>query len=159
MKKVGKSKYSLSNRMVSYTIANLVLIFGIYYFFDLKVLFAFVLAATIGILLLGSVDYIEHYGLIRNKKESGRYERVRPWHSWNSDHQIGRLMLFNLSRHSDHHFKSSKKYQLLESLPESPQMPTGYPGMMMLALIPPLWFSVMNKKLEHIQSLTTKPNQ
>jgi alkane 1-monooxygenase len=59
-------------------------------------------------------------------------------------------MLFNLSRHSDHHYKASKKYQVLESLPESPQMPTGYPGMMMLALIPPLWFSVMNKKLDHI---------
>lgn len=158
MKKAGKSKYSLANRMISYTIANIILISGIYYFFDAKVLLAFILAAIIGILLLGSVDYIEHYGLLRNKKESGRYERVQPWHSWNSDHQIGRLMLFNLSRHSDHHYKSSKKYHLLESMPESPQMPTGYPGMMMLALIPPLWFSVMNRKLEQIQmhSTTTK---
>jgi len=61
-------------------------------------------------------------------------------HSWNSDHQLGRLMLFNLSRHSDHHYKASKKYQLLDSQPESPQMPTGYPGMMLLSLFPPLWF-------------------
>ena len=101
--------------------------------------------------MLETVNYIEHYGLLRHKNESGRYERVKHWHSWNSDHQIGRLMLFNLSRHSDHHYKSSKKYQVLESLPESPQMPTGYPGMMMLAFIPPLWFSVMNKKLDHIE--------
>jgi alkane 1-monooxygenase len=150
MKRSGKSIFSLSNRMIIYSIANLLLLFGIYYFFDLKVLLAFILAAVIGILLLETVNYIEHYGLLRQKNESGRYERVKHSHSWNSDHQIGRLMLFNLSRHSDHHYKASKKYQVLESLPESPQMPTGYPGMMMLALIPPLWFSVMNKKLDHI---------
>jgi alkane 1-monooxygenase len=59
-------------------------------------------------------------------------------------------MLFNLSRHSDHHYNGSKHYQILKSLPESPHMPTGYPGMVILALIPPLWFSVMNKKLQEI---------
>ena len=150
MKKSGKFIFSLSNKMIVYSIANVVLIYGIYYFFDAKVLLAFILAAVIGILLLETVNYIEHYGLLRHKNESGRYERVKHWHSWNSDHQIGRLMLFNLSRHSDHHYKASKKYQVLESLPESPQMPTGYPGMMMLAMIPPLWFSIMNKKLDHI---------
>ncbi len=155
MKRSGKSIFSLSNRMIIYSIANLVLLFGVYYYFDLKVLFAFILAAVIGILLLETVNYIEHYGLLRQKNESGRYERVKHWHSWNSDHQIGRLMLFNLSRHSDHHYKASKKYQVLASLPESPQMPTGYPGMMMLALIPPLWFSVMNKKLDHIYQLSS----
>jgi alkane 1-monooxygenase len=150
MKRSGKSMFSLSNKMITYSIANLVLLFGIYYYFDFKVLLAFIFAAVIGILLLETVNYIEHYGLLRHKNDSGRYERVKHWHSWNSDHQIGRLMLFNLSRHSDHHYKASKKYQVLESLPESPQMPTGYPGMMMLALIPPLWFSVMNKKLDYI---------
>ena len=154
MKRSGKSIFSLSNRMIIYSIANLVLLFGIYYYFDFKVLLGFILAAVIGILLLETVNYIEHYGLLRQKNESGRYERVKHWHSWNSDHQIGRLMLFNLSRHSDHHYKASKKYQVLASLPESPQMPTGYPGMMMLALIPPLWFSVMNKKLDHIYKLS-----
>jgi alkane 1-monooxygenase len=132
---------------VVYTIANILVVGLIYYLFDFKVLFAFVLAAVIGILLLGTVDYIEHYGLLRKMNESGRYERVKHHHSWNSDHQIGRLMLFNLSRHSDHHYKSSRKYQLLESIPESPQMPTGYPGMMLLATVPPLFFWVMNKRI------------
>ena len=155
MKRLGKRRFSFSNRMIIYSIANLVLVFGIYYYFDFKVLLAFILAAVIGILLLETVNYIEHYGLLRRKNESGRYERVKHWHSWNSDHQIGRLMLFNLSRHSDHHYKASKKYQVLESLPESPQMPTGYPGMMMLALIPPLWFSVMDKKLDQIYKRST----
>ena len=130
--------------------ANIILLSVIYYFFDVKVLLAFVMASVIGILLLETVNYIEHYGLLREKNNNGRYERVKHEHSWNSDHQIGRLMLFNLSRHSDHHYKASKKYQTLDSLPESPQMPTGYPGMMMLAFLPPLWFSIMNKKLNHI---------
>ena len=147
MKKKGRHVFSLSNRMVVYSLANFLLLGSIYYFFDLKVLFAFLAASVIGILLLETVNYIEHYGLLRSKKESGRYERVNASHSWNSDHQIGRLMLFNLSRHSDHHYKASKKYQVLESLPESPQMPTGYPGMMMLSLISPLWFSIMDKKI------------
>lgn len=148
MKRQKKSIFSLSNKMVIYSIANVMFIGSIYWIFDLKVLIAFMMAAIIGILLLGTVDYIEHYGLLRKKNDSGRYERVKHKHSWNSDHQLGRLMLFNLSRHSDHHYKASKKYQLLDSIPESPQMPTGYPGMMLLATIPPLFFRIMNKKLE-----------
>ncbi|MGI9531835.1 alkane 1-monooxygenase, partial [Lutimonas sp.] len=148
MKRKGKPVISLSNKMIVYSIANLVVLGLIYFFFDAKVLIAFIMSAVIGILLLGTVDYIEHYGLLRKKNEAGRYERVKHKHSWNSDHQLGRLMLFNLSRHSDHHYKASKKYQLLESIPESPQMPTGYPGMMLLATIPPLFFWIMNKRLE-----------
>jgi len=151
MKRQGKVPLSLSNRMVAYTLANVILLGVILYFFSWKVLLAFVLAAIIGILLLETVNYIEHYGLLRQRTASGRYERVRHVHSWNSDHQIGRLMLFNLSRHSDHHYKASKKYQVLDSLPDSPQMPTGYPGMMVLALLQPLWFRVMDRKLDLLQ--------
>lgn len=148
MKRQGKASWSLSNRMVVYSLANVILLGLILYIFSWKVLLAFVLAAIIGILLLETVNYIEHYGLLRQRTASGRYERVRHVHSWNSDHQIGRLMLFNLSRHSDHHYKASKKYQVLDSLPDSPQMPTGYPGMMVLALVQPLWFRVMDRKLD-----------
>ena len=91
---------------------------------------------------------------MRKINHKGRYERVRHSHSWNSDHQIGRLLLFNLSRHSDHHYKASKKYQVLESLEDSPQMPTGYPGMMVLALMPPIWFGLMNPHLERMTQET-----
>ena len=136
--------------MVVYSIANVLVLSSIYVLFGLKVLLAFVLAAVIGILLLQTVNYIEHYALLRMRNDKGRYERVKRKHSWNSDHQIGRLMLFNLSRHSDHHYKASKKYQILESLDDSPQMPTGYPGMMVLALLPPLWFSLMNPHLNRL---------
>ena len=143
--------FSLNNRMVSYTFANIFLLTIIYLVFGLQVIIAFLCAATFGILLLETVNYIEHYGLLRKKKENGRYEAVRHHHSWNSDHPIGRTLLFNLSRHSDHHYNGSKKYQILKSHEKSPQMPTGYPGMMILAILQPLWFWVMNKRLERHQ--------
>ncbi len=104
-------------------------------------------AAISGFLLLETVNYIEHYGLSRKKDEQGVYEKVRPHHSWNSDHVLGRLLLFELSRHSDHHFIAARKYQILRHHEESPQMPTGYPGMMVMALIPPIWFAVMHKRI------------
>jgi len=144
----GKSWFNLNNRMIIYTIANILVIGSLYYFMGTQVTIAFIIAAVAGILLLETVNYIEHYGLLREQKDNGKYERVKHYHSWNSDHPVGRAMLFNLSRHSDHHYNGSKPYQVLESVPESPQMPTGYPGMMLLALFPPLWFAVMNKKVE-----------
>lgn len=104
-------------------------------------------SAIIGILLLESVNYIEHYGLLRLKTKSGRYERVKEIHSWNSNHVIGRIVLYELTRHSDHHFKSSKKYQVLDCHDESPQMPFGYPTSVVLAMVPPLWFHIMNKRV------------
>ncbi len=140
--------FHLQNRMLIYTICHLLLLFSIYTFFGLIGLSSFFAAAVLGILLLETVNYIEHYGLLRTKNKHGRYERVKHTHSWNSNHVIGKLVLFNLSRHSDHHYNGSKHYQILKSLPESPQMPTGYPGMMLLSLIPPLWFRLMNKKLQ-----------
>ena len=138
--------------MVNYSIANLLIIISIYFYFGKIALIGFLTASVIGILQLETVNYIEHYGLLRKKNKLGRYEKVRHHHSWNSDHVIGKLMLFNLSRHSDHHYNGSKHYQILKSLPESPQMPTGYPGMMLLSLIPPLWFKYMNGKISKIEN-------
>ena len=69
-------------------------------------------------------------------------------HSWNSDHLLGRLTLFELTRHSDHHWKASRPYQVLRSIEEAPQLPTGYPGTMLLSLLPPLFFRVMHQRLE-----------
>jgi len=148
LKSGGKSWFSFQNRMVVYTLANIIVVSVIYQIFGTNVLIAFLGASVFGILLLETVNYIEHYGLLRKKNEHGRYEAVRHHHSWNSDHPIGRTILFNLSRHSDHHYNGSKKYQVLKSHEKSPQMPTGYPGMMLLAILQPLWFLVMNKKLK-----------
>jgi len=150
MRHQGKAIFSLHNRMVVYTIANILLVTAIYSFFGGVTLFAFVVAAIIGIGLLETVNYIEHYGLQRKLNEKGKYEPVRHHHSWNSDHVLGRAILFNLSRHSDHHYNGSIKYQVLKSVPKCPQMPTGYPGMLVLAFFQPLWFLVMNRALEKL---------
>ncbi len=144
---------SFSNRMLIYTISQISLLLAIYLFFNIETMIAFILASIFGILMLETVNYIEHYGLIREINENGNYERVQPYHSWNSNHIVGRSILFELSRHSDHHFRASKHYQLLDSLPNSPQMITGYPGMMLLALIPPLWFKIMDKQLAEFKNV------
>jgi alkane 1-monooxygenase len=108
---------------------------------------AAIAVAIVGILLLETVNYIEHYGLRRRILPSGHPEPVTPAHSWNSDHEIGRIFLYELTRHSDHHYKSTRKYQILRHLDESPQLPYGYPACMLLSLVPPVWFRVMNKRL------------
>ena len=108
-------------------------------------------AAGIGILLLETVNYIEHYGLARKKVTNFRYENVEPWHSWNSDHALGRAVLFELSRHSDHHWKPSKPYQVLDTMKDAAMLPAGYPAMMLLSLFPPIWFRVMNPRVLKIQ--------
>lgn len=150
LKKNDKNWFHLQNRMLIYSTCNLVLVSIIFLFYGVFVGIAFILAAITGILLLETVNYIEHYGLLRKQNENGRYERVNRNHSWNSDHRVGKILLFNLSRHSDHHYNGAKHYQLLKSVPESPQMPTGYPGMMLLALVPPIWFFIMNRKIEKL---------
>lgn len=146
LKKKGYSFLSIHNEMLLFQVIQLSLLGVIWFFYGWVIMLYFIAAATIGFLLLETVNYIEHYGLSREKKGE-RYERVMPTHSWNSNHVVGRIVLFELSRHSDHHFIASRKYQILRHIDESPQMPTGYPGMMLMATVPPLWFAVMNKKL------------
>ena len=108
--------------------------------------------ATVSFLMLETINYIEHYGLERKKLSSGRYERVQAHHSWNSNHVIGRMVLYELTRHSDHHYRAYKKYQTLENKPKSPQLPYGYPTSMLLSMLPPLWFRKMNPILERYQA-------
>ena len=148
LKKKGKAFISFQNKMLLHTIGQVILITAIYTYYGPTVLLYYILAAHVGILLLETVNYIEHYGLKRKVKENGKLERVLPKHSWNSNHVIGRTLLFELSRHSDHHYKASKPYQILEHVPNSPQMITGYPGMMLMALIPPVWFNLMHKRID-----------
>ncbi|MBI5859091.1 MAG: alkane 1-monooxygenase [Sphingobacteriales bacterium] len=154
MKKKGKFVFTFYNEMVQFTFIQIAFIAAIFYFFGWLVTVYFIAAAAIGALLLETVNYIEHYGLQRKATGAGNYERAMPEHSWNSDHVIGRIMLFELSRHSDHHYLASKKYQVLRHHDNSPQMPTGYPGMMILSLIPPAWFYVMNRKIKKIKQMS-----
>lgn len=103
--------------------------------------------AVVSVLLFETINYIEHYGLFR-KMVNGRYERVMTYHSWNSDHVVGRIVLYELTRHSDRHYSAYKKYQFLESKDESLLLPFGYSTSMLIALLPPLWFNLMNPKLQ-----------
>jgi alkane 1-monooxygenase len=106
--------------------------------------------AVIGFCMLETVNYLEHYGLRRRTLPDGRYERVRPSHSWNSDTVIVNACLFQLQRHSDHHAHPQRRYQALRYSDEAPQLPSGYGSMMLLALFPPLWRRVMDRRvLDH----------
>jgi len=98
--------------------------------------------------LLELVNYVEHYGIKRREIAPNRFERVNPLHSWNASHRVSNFFLFQLQRHSDHHANAIKRYQVLNHYDESPQLPYGYPTMILVALLPPLWFSMMNKRLE-----------
>lgn len=149
-KKKHGSTFTFYNEMIQLISIESMLLLSVYLLFGLIGLIGFLTSSIIGIILLETVNYIEHYGLIRKQHQNGMYERVQPWHSWNSDFPIGRIILFELTRHSDHHYKGSKKYQTLQHLEESPQLPTGYPGMMLLSLIPPLWFKIVNPKLKRL---------
>jgi alkane 1-monooxygenase len=98
--------------------------------------------------LLELVNYIEHYGILRKKNALGEYERVNPQHSWNASHLVSNFFLFQLQRHSDHHYNAIKRYQVLDHFDESPQLPFGYPTMILAALLPPVWFGMIDKRLE-----------
>ena len=147
--------WSLHNEMLRFQLIQAAVLGIIVLTFGMATLVAFVAGATIGIILLETVNYIEHYGL-RRKKKGNRYERTLPVHSWNSNHPLGRLLLLELSRHSDHHFIASRKYQVLRHHDDSPQMPTGYPGMMLLALVPFLWFRIMNKRIRQFRETVSQ---
>lgn len=96
---------------------------------------------------LTMANYVEHYGLLREKKPNGRYVPCEPIHSWNTNHIVSNLLLFHLQRHSDHHANPMRPYQALRNFDELPRLPSGYPGSFVLAAIPPLWFKVMNPKV------------
>lgn len=151
LRKQGTSIFSFRNEMIQFTAIEGLFMLGIFLVFGLTGLIGFIFASIFGFLLLETVNYIEHYGLERKEIQDGVYEKTKPCHSWNSNHPLGRLLLYELTRHSDHHFHAGRKYQVLRHFDIAPQMPTGYPGMMITALIPPLWFSIMHPQIERYQ--------
>ncbi|EZH75182.1 fatty acid desaturase [Aquimarina atlantica] len=147
LKQNNQAFFSIKNDMLCYVFITLLYLTTVTYFFGFLGLLVAFLSGVTGFLLLETINYIEHYGLVRRKTSSGRYERVREIHSWNSNHTLGRIMLYELTRHSDHHHRASKKYQILDHHDKSPQLPFGYPTSMVLSLFPPLWFLIMNKRV------------
>jgi len=143
----GKSRWTLRNDLFNAWLLSVVLFTVLSVWFRPVVLPWLIGQAIIGFCLLEVVNYIEHYGLRRQKLQSGRYERVRPTHSWNSSTVIANALLFHLQRHSDHHANPLRSYQVLRHVDTAPQLPSGYSAMLLLALIPPLWRRVMDARV------------
>src|ERR1700744_3231609 len=115
--------------------------------------------AAFGVSLLEAVNYLEHYGLMRQKKDNGRYERCTPEHSWNSDHIVTNLLLYHLQRHSDHHANPTRRYQTLRSMDGAPNLPCGYGTLIGLTYFPPLWRRLMaHRVLEHYDGDISRVN-
>lgn len=111
----------------------------------------FLLQALVGVALLETVNYIEHYGVERERRPDGTYAPVGPEHSWNANARLTNLLLLNLQRHADHHRYARRPYPILRDLPEAPQLPAGYPTMILAAALPPLWFAIMNPRAEALR--------
>jgi len=144
LKRQGKSIWSPSNELLQNWGMSFLFYAAITAWLGWIVLPCLLGAALIANLQLSSANYIEHYGLVREKNPDGKYERVQPYHSWNANHIVSNVLLYHLQRHSDHHAHAERPYQCLRHFHNSPQLPHGYFTMYMLAWNPPLWFKVMD---------------
>jgi len=148
--RMGRSPWSIHNDILNAWAMTVVLFAALVAVFGPVVLPFLLLQAVLGFSLLEVVNYLEHYGLLRQRGEDGRYERCRSEHSWNSNNVASNVLLYHLQRHSDHHANPTRRYQALRHVDEAPQLPTGYAGMILLAWIPPVWRHVMDRRLlEH----------
>jgi alkane 1-monooxygenase len=151
----GRGAWSAANRMLRYAATQVVLFPAIWWMFGTLGVALFVGQAALAFSILQVINYVEHYGLVRKEIAPGEYERIAPQHSWDSSYRLSNWMLINLARHSDHHCVTAKRYQSLELLPQAPQLPGGYGAMFLLALVPPLWFRVMNPRAERATALSS----
>lgn len=147
MQRQGRSTWSLDNEIVQAGLVTLALYAGLIALFGPAMVPVLLLVAFWGAFQLTSANYIEHYGLVRNKLPNGRYEACQPRHSWNSNHIVSNLVVFHLQRHSDHHAHPTRSYQALRDFTELPRLPSGYFGMFLAAYVPPIWFRLMNPRL------------
>lgn len=127
--------------------------------FGKRVLPYLAMQSAYSITLFEIINYIEHYGLLRQKDANGKYERVLPEHSWNNNNIVTNLFLYQLQRHSDHHAFPTRPFQALRHFDEAPELPNGYASMLLPALIPAWWFKIMDQRVyEHYQGDLTKAN-
>lgn len=159
LKRGGFSPGSWRNHIVQSYLVSIVLYGSLLWAFGLAVVPFLLIQAVWAWWQLTSANYVEHYGLLREKGPNGRYERCRPQHSWNANHLASNLVLFHLERHSDHHAHAARRYQSLRHFEDVPQLPSGYFGMFLLAYVPPLWYRVMDPKvLELVDGDRSKVN-
>jgi len=155
----GERTWSWRNDVLNAWALSVVLFAGTVALFGVRVVPFVVVQAVFGFMLLEVVNYIEHYGLLRQRVANGRYERCRPVHSWNSNNLASNLLLYHLERHSDHHANPTRRYQSLRHVDEAPQLPSGYALMICVACVPPLWRRVMDPRvLAHYGGEVTRAN-
>ncbi|MFI6868739.1 alkane 1-monooxygenase [Nocardia sp. NPDC050406] len=147
LRRKGNRWWSIHNHILQAWAMSLVLFGVLLAVFGWAVLPYLLLQAAIGAALLETVNYVEHYGLLRRRRANGNWARCSPRDSWNSDRLVTNIFLFHLQRHSDHHANPGRRYQTLRSSEEAPQLPAGYATMIVLALLPPLWRWVMDPRL------------
>ena len=157
--RLGGSHWTPKNDVLNAWAMSVVLWAGLTIAFGWEILPYLVLQAIAGIWLLESVNYLEHYGMRRQRLESGRYERVDPSHSWNSNNIGTNVLLYHLQRHSDHHANPTRRYQALRDFAEAPVLPTGYAGMIVLSWVPQIWRRVMDPRvLAHYDGDASRAN-
>lgn len=151
--------WSLHNENLQAWLMTVVLFVSLTAVFGWIVLPFLLLQAFYGASLLEVINYMEHYGLLRQKDERGRYERCQPRHSWNSNHIVTNLFLYQLQRHSDHHANPTRRFQALRHFDDSPQLPSGYASMLIPAYLPFVWFKKMDPLVyKHYQGDLSKAN-
>lgn len=143
----NQTHWSIRNDVLNAWLMSAVLWAALLIGFGIEILPFLLIQAVMGIVLLEIVNYLEHYGMLRRREASGRWERVRPEHSWNSNNIATNVLLYHLQRHSDHHANPTRRYQALRDYREAPVLPTGYAGMIVLALVPPLWRRTMDPRV------------
>ncbi|MGZ4557257.1 MAG: alkane 1-monooxygenase [Mycobacteriaceae bacterium] len=157
--RLDKSHWSIHNDVLNAWLMSVALFGAALAIFGLSIAPYLLIQAVFGFSLLEGINYLEHYGLRRQKTASGRYERCTPAHSWNSDRICTNIFLYHLQRHSDHHANPTRRYQVLRSTDEAPQLPLGYASMIVLATVPPLWRKVMDHRvLAHYDGDITRVN-
>jgi len=147
LKRSGKSEWSLSNEIIQPALLTITAYSLMLAFLGPVMIPFLVISCVFAWWQLTCANYVEHYGLLRKKNENGRYDRRKPEHSRNSNHKASNLILLHLQRHSDHHANPSRPYQVLRDYPDVPSLPSGYPWMFVVAMIPPLWYSIMDPKV------------
>ena len=138
--------------MVHYFVLEFLFLVVAYLVAGMNGLVFIIFHSFVSIILLELVNYIQHYGLER-KKENGRYERFTDLHSWNSRHISANWSTFNLGLHAEHHQSASKPYPLLSQEEKAIEMPANYSVMLIMALIPPLWFFIMDRKIDNLKTI------
>ena len=145
---MGKSWLHPTNELLWWWGVTITFAIVCFSFWGIAGMLFYIVQSFIAVTVLEGINYIEHYGLVRQKKSDGTYEPVTVAHSWNCKFILSNMILLNLQRHSDHHESATKRFQVLIDYPISPHLPAGYPALILVSFIPPLWRRIIHPLLE-----------